>query len=170
MFILLVPSAEERRSWTASLARLLPEEVERPLVCYCLHMEETIRRCGNVLSNRGRGSRLRGNDGGSGCEGLQRTMQWQGRKKGQRSSCRLEGEEPEIRSDSRGQRLVKKAVAEEQQGSRSCGSGWRGGHRWFSDRGGASTVEVAAAAVARRESLSFVSENTSCSIQAALIP
>ncbi|RRT37986.1 hypothetical protein B296_00054836, partial [Ensete ventricosum] len=38
--ILLVPSAEERHSWTTSLARSLPEEVERPLVCCCLLVEE----------------------------------------------------------------------------------------------------------------------------------
>ncbi|RRT48083.1 hypothetical protein B296_00043891 [Ensete ventricosum] len=118
MLILLVPSAEERRSWTASSARLLPEEVERPLVCCCLCVEEAIRRCGKVLSNRGRGSRLRGSGGGSGYKGWQRTMQRQGRKKGQQSGCRLEGEEPKIRFGSRGQRRVKKIVAEEQQGSR----------------------------------------------------
>ncbi|RZR85347.1 hypothetical protein BHM03_00012309, partial [Ensete ventricosum] len=75
--ILLVPSAEERCSWTASSARSLPEEVERPLVCCCLCVEEAIGRCSKVLSNRGRGSRIRGSGGGSGCERWQRTMQRQ---------------------------------------------------------------------------------------------
>ncbi|RZR88975.1 hypothetical protein BHM03_00016632 [Ensete ventricosum] len=82
-----------------------------PLVCCCL--EEVIGRCSKVLSNRGRGSQLRDSSGGSGCERWQRTMQGQGRKKGQQLGCRLEGVEPEIRFGSKGQRRVKKVVAKE---------------------------------------------------------
>ncbi|RZS16342.1 hypothetical protein BHM03_00048319 [Ensete ventricosum] len=38
--MMLVPSAEERRNWIASSAKSLPEEVERPMVCCCLLVEE----------------------------------------------------------------------------------------------------------------------------------
>ncbi|RWW55772.1 hypothetical protein BHE74_00037550 [Ensete ventricosum] len=82
----LVGSVGRRKAQLDNIVDIsLSEEVERPLVCCCLCVEEAIGRCDKALSNRGRGSRLHG----SGCEQWQRTMQRQGRKKGARCSGRL---------------------------------------------------------------------------------